>query len=233
MTRHFVACAVVGVLAVSASHGAAADGPPYSLTVKRSHMLRSSAGTLRITMDGIEYDTAAKKEARRWTYADIQQLLIQAPTQIVVLSYEDQGRLKLGADRRFAFEIREGRVTQEMVAFLLSRTDRSLVTAVLPHLPAAPLFQVPVKHERYGRGSDGTLRMYDEALVYVADREGETRYWRFKDLYAVLSLDRYRYEVLAYEGGSGDLRTFTFQLKADLPDAFARTLWARVNTPPR
>lgn len=233
MTHRFVACTIFGVLAFTASEGAAADGPPYSLTVKRSHLFRSSTGTLRITMEGIEFETAAKAEARRWTYADIQQLMIQAPKQVVVLTYEDQGRLKLGADRRFAFEIREGSVTQEMVAFLLSRADRSIVTAVLPPLPTTPLFQVPVKHERYGRGSDGTLLMYDEALVYMADREGETRYWRFKDLFAVLPLDRYRYQVLAYEGRGGDLRSFTFQLKADLPDAFARTLWARVNPPPR
>jgi len=233
MTRRFVACAIFGVLAFTASKGAAADGPPYSLTVKRSHLLRSSAGTLRLTTDGIEYDTAAKDEARRWTYANIQQLVIQSPKQVVVLTYEDQGRLKFGADRRFDFEIRDGSVTQEMVAFLLSRTDRSIVTAVLPQLPPTPLFQVPVKHQRYGRGSDGTLRMYDDALVYMTDREGETRYWRFKDLFAVLPLDRYRYQVLAYEGGGGDLRSFTFQLKADLPDTFARTLWARVNPPPR
>lgn len=233
MRGRFVACAIFGVLAFTASRGIAADGPPYVLSVKRSHLVGSSAGTLRITTDGIEYDSAARHEARRWTYADIQQLLIQSPKQIVVLTYEDQGRLRLGADRRFDFEIRNGSVAPELVAFLLSRTGRAMVTAVLPPLPPTPLFQVPVKHQRHGRGSEGTLRMYDSSLVYITDRDGESRYWRFTDLFAVLSLDRYRYEVLAYEGGGGDLRSFTFQLKADLPDAFARALWARVNPVPR
>ena len=231
MKRHLVACALFGALAFTASWGAAADGPPYSLAVKRSHLLRSSSGMLRITTDGIEFNTASKDEARRWAYADIKQLQIQSPKRVVVLTYEDQGRLKFGADRSFQFEIRDGSVSPELVAFVLSHTDRPVVTAVLPPLPTSPLFRVPVKHERQGRGSDGTLILYDDALVYMTEREAEARYWRFKDLFAVLPLDRDRFQVLAYEGGAGDLRPFTFQLKTALPDIFARALWDRVNPP--
>ena len=73
--------------------------------------------------------------------------------------------------------------------------------------------------------------MYDDALVYMTERDTEARYWRFKDLFAVLPIDRHRFQVLAYEGGGGDLRPFTFQLKSELPDTFARALWARVNPP--
>ena len=231
MNRHFVTYALFGTLALTASWAAALDGPPYSLSVKRSHFIGSSSGTLRVTADGIEYDTAAKDEAHRWAYADIKQLQIQSPKRVVVLTYEDQGRLKLGADRSFDFEVRDGSVSPELVAFVLSHTDRPVVTAVLPPMPAAPLFRVPVKHERQGRGSNGTLLMYDDALVYITDRETEARYWRFKDLFAVLPLDRDRFQILAYEGGGGDLRPFTFQLKTELPDTFARALWDRVNPP--
>ena len=231
MNRRIVAFALFGALALTASWASALDGPPYVLSVKRSHVIGSSSGTLRVTADGIDYDTPAKDEARRWTYAEIKQLQIQSPTRVVLITYEDQGRLRLGADRRFDFEVREGRVSPELVAFVLSRTDRPLVTAVLPPLPNAPLFQVPVKHERQGRGSNGMLLMYDDALVYTTEREAEARYWRFKDLFAVLPLDRDRYQVLAYEGGAGELRPFTFQLKTALPAAFARALWDRVNPP--
>jgi hypothetical protein len=72
------------------------------------------------------------------------------------------------------------------VAFTLSHADRSIMTAVLPPLPNAPLFRVPVKHERHGRGSEGALLMYDDALVYQTKGDAEARYWRFKDLFAVL-----------------------------------------------
>ena len=231
MNRRIVAFVLVGAMALTASWAAALDGPPYSLSVKRAHVIGSSPGTLRVTAEGIEYDTTAKDEARRWAYADVKQLQIQSPTRVVLLTYEDQGRLRLGADRRFDFEVRGGRVSPELVAFVLSRTDRPLVTAVLPPLPNTPLFRVPVKHERQGRGSSGTLLMYDDALVYMTEGEAEARYWRFTDLFAVLPLNRERYQVLAYEGGAGEVRPFTFQLKGALPDGFARALWDRVNPP--
>ena len=47
----------------------------------------------------------------------------------------------------------------------------------------------------------------------------------------MLPLDRDRLQVLTYEGGAGELRLFTFQLKSEMSDAFARSLWARVNPP--
>ena len=231
MNRRIVTFALVGTLALTASWAAALDGSPYVLRVKRSHAIGSSAGTLRFTADGVEYDTPAKDEARRWAYADIKQLQIRSSRRVVILTYEDQGRLRLGADRSFDFEVPDGNVSPELVAFVMSCTDRPIVTAVLPPLLNAPLFRVPVKHERQGRGSSGTLLMYDDALVYMTERDADTRYWRFRDLYAVLPLDRDRYQVLAYEGGAGELRPFTFQLKTALPDAFARALWDRVNPP--
>ena len=75
------------------------------------------------------------------------------------------------------------------------------------------------------------LLMYDDALVYGTERATDTRYWRFSDIFAVLPLDRDRLQVLAYEGGAGELRPFTFQLKSTLSDEFMRALWARVNPP--
>ena len=230
MKRILPMCVLGAVLAV-ASSGPAAAQAEYALPVKRGHLVGSSSGTLRITPTGIEYDTTDKADARRWTYSDIKQLQIRSPKHITVLTYEDQGWLKLGADRRFAFELREDGVNPEIVAFILNHTDRPVVSAVLPSLSATPLFQLPVKHERHGRGSDGVLLMYDDGLAYRTERSADTRYWRFGDLFAVLPLDRNRLQVLAYEGGAGELRPFTFQLKSEMPEAFERALWARVNPP--
>ena len=93
-------------------------------------MLGSSSGTLRITTTGIEYDTTDKTDARRWIYIDIRQLQIPSPKRITVLTYEDQGWLKFGADRSFDFELREGSISPEIIAFILAHTDRTVVTAV-------------------------------------------------------------------------------------------------------
>lgn len=205
--------------------------PDFSLEAKRSHLVGSSSGTLRITSLGIEYDTDTKGDARRWSYWDIKQMQIDSPKHITVLTYEDQGWIKFGADRRFDFEIRDGSISPEIVAFILAHTARPVVTAVLPPMAEGALFRLLVKHERHGRGSDGVLLMYKDALVFGTERANETRYWRYSDIFAILPLDRDRLEVLAYEGGAGELRPFTFQLKSEMPEAFARALWSRVNPP--
>jgi len=223
---------VYAVLAVGQSRfAAAADGSPFSLSVKRSHLLGSSSGTLRITPDGIAYETTDKADVRRWNYVEINQLQIPSPKRIIVLTYEDQGWLKFGADRSFDFELRDGIVSPEIVAFVLDHTDRVVVTAVLPPVSKPLLFRQLVKHERHARGSDGVLLMYDDALVYGTERGTDSRYWRFRDIFAVLPLDRDRLQILAYEGGPGEVRPFTFEMKSEMSDDFARALWARVNPP--
>lgn len=208
---------------------AGAAGPPFELSVKKDHVWGASRGTLVVGPDNVQYRTADEDDARAWSYDDIKQWQILSPTRITVLTYEDQGRLKFGADRTFRFEVEQGVVSAEMVTFLLGRTGRSVVTAVTPLIEGEPLFRVSVKHQRRGRGSEGTLALYDAHLLYLTARAGESRYWRFGDVFAVLRLDRHRLEVLAYEGGGGDTRPFVFEIKAELPDGFFDALWARVN----
>lgn len=208
---------------------AAAAGPPFELSVKKDHVWGASRGTLVVGQDGIEYRTTNTDDIRSWSYENIKQLQILSPTQIKVLTYEDQGTLRLGADRAFYFEVVGGTVSSELVTFLLDRTGRSVVTAVMPRIEGEPLFRANVKHQRQGRGSEGALVLYDTQLLYLTERVGESRQWRFPDLYSALRLDRYRLEIRAYEGGSGDTRSFVFELKSDLPDGFYDALWARVN----
>ena len=208
---------------------AAAAGPPFELSVKKDQVWGASRGTLIVGQDGIEYRTTDKDDIRTWSYADIKQIQILSPTRIKVLTYEDQGKLRLGADRAFQFEVVGGTVSSELVTFLLDRTGRSVVTVVMPRIEGEPLFRANVKHLRQGRGSDGALVLYDTQLLYLTERVGESRHWRLADLYSVLRLDRYRLEIRAYEGGSGDTRSFVFELKSDLPDGFYDALWARVN----
>ena len=209
----------------------AAAGPPFELSVKRDRLFGGSTGTLVFTAEGIEYRTTNKDDARRWVYDEVKQVQILSPTRIAVLTYEDQGRLKLGADRTFRFEVVQGAVSSELVTFLLERVARPIVTAVMPHYGGEPLFRVRVKHQRQGRGSEGTLVMYDGQLLYLTEREDDSRYWRFGDIYSVLQLGRYRLQVTVYEGGSGETRPFVFELKSDLPEGFYDALWARVNPP--
>ena len=215
------------VLASASSAGAA--GPPFELSVKKDHFIGSSRGTLRFTDDGVQYDTTEKKDARTWAYVDVKQLQVLSPTRIAVLTYESQGRLKLGADRTFTFDVLTGSVSPDLVALLLSRIQRPLVTAVMPPDGSPELFRLTATRQRSGHNSEGTLAMYEDHLAYRTERAPEARYWRFADIFAVLPLDPFRLQVQAYEGRSGSTRTFVFDLKSALPSEFYDALWARVN----
>ncbi len=230
MRRHlFTTVAATAVLLLVQAYPAEAAGPPFDLSVKKDRFLGGSKGTLIFTTEGIEYRTTNKDDARRWTYDDVKQLQILSPTRIAVLTYEDQGRLKFGADRTFDFTVVQDTVSPELVTFLLDRVARPIVTAVMPQYGGEPLFRARVKHQQQGRGSQGMLAMYDRQLLYVTEQEGEARYWRFSDISSVLQLDRYRLQVTVYEGDSGETRPFVFELKSDLPEGFYDALWARVN----
>lgn len=232
MGRHVSAIALAASLMVLINGGwAAAAGPPFELSVRKDHRFGSSRGTLVFTQEGVEYRTTDKDDARRWTFENIKQVQILSPTRIDVLTYEDQGRLKLGVDRAFRFDVVKDAVSPDLVTFLLGRIARPVVTSVMPGADGEPLFRMRAKHQRQGRGSQGTLVMYDNRLVYLTEREDAARYWRFGDIYSVLQLDRYRLQVLAYEGGSGKTRPFVFELKTDLQEGFYDALWARVNPP--
>lgn len=226
-----LACIAVAVVSVSVSvPAAAAAQPPFELAARQDRFLGSTAGTLVIGDDGIEFRTPDRTKARQWDYEALKQVRILSPTRVTLETYEDRGRLRFGADRAYAFEV-PGSIPESVVAFLLERLDRPIVTAVMPPLPAAALFRVAVKNASARKGSDGTLLLYDTGIAYVTEREGQARFWRFRDVFGVLALDRYRLQVLAYEGGSGETRSFTFELKTDLPPGMFDAIWQRVNSP--
>jgi hypothetical protein len=219
------------VMLVSGAQVAPAPGPPlFELAVRQDRAFGSTPGALLVDEQGIEFRSADRKTSRRWDYLALKQVRILSRTRITLATYEDQGWLRLGADRAYSFDV-TGAIPDGLVTFLLTRLERPLVTAVVPPLPATPLFRVSVKYARRGRGSDGTLALYDTGIAYVTDRDGQARFWRFRDVYGVLALDRHRLQVLAYEGGSGETRPFTFELKADLPAGMYDALWQRVNPP--
>lgn len=220
----------VAAVTLLASSGTTSS-PPFELSVRRDRLIGGSPGTLVVGQEGVEFRSVDQGQSRRWAYSALQQVRILSPTRIALETYEAQNWLHFGADRSYKFEA-TGVVSSELVAFLLGRVDRPVVTAVLPPLPESPLFQASVKAQG-GPGSDGTLSLHDDGLAYVTDVETAKRYWRFRDIFAVLMLDRHRLQVLAYEGGSGETRTFTFDLTQAPPPGMYDAIWQRVNSPKR
>jgi len=225
--RRLLSCAAL--IALSWATPTRAAAPPLEVPVTLPHFFGASHGTLVFTDEGVEYRTTDEKDARRWSYEQIKQVQVQSPVRIAIRTYEDRGWTRLWADRTVEFDIEKDRITPELSAFLLANIPRPVVTAVLPPLAGTARYQVLVKHVRGRRGSEGELLLYDNALVYRSPKPDASRYWRFTDLASVYAPDRYRLDVITYEGGGGDTRPFTFQLKTDLPAGFYDTLWSAIN----
>lgn len=201
------------------------------LRVQAGRRFGKSAGELVFTNNGLAYETSDRGRAGSWSWNDIQQLQVVSPTRLRILTYKDSGWWRAGKDRRVEFSLTSGEVSAELVTFLLGQTARPLLTSVAPRLPEVPVRQVAVKHARAVHGTEGVLAMYDDGLLYQTSRKGELRYWRYSDIFAILPVGWDRLDVLAYEGGAGHVRPFSFQLKEPLPDGFAADLWSRVNSP--
>lgn len=211
--------------------GAPALAQSFEFVVKKDQFFGASNGTLAFGVEGVEYRTTDANDARLWAYDDVKQIQVLSPTRITIKTYEDQGRLRLGADRTFEFELTEGRVSPDLVAFLWDRVAFPVVTAVFPDANAPPGRSVPVKLRQRIHGSGGLLQLYDDRIVYVTDRVEHRRAWRPADLRTVYQPDRHRLSIDVYEGGGDRTRTFSFDLKQPLPAGFLDSVWQWLHTP--
>ena len=203
-----------------------------SYQVRHEHLRKGCSGVLRIDERGIAFQgTARKKHAHawQWGYAEIQQLTVSAD-ELRVLTYRDN-LWKLGADREYRFRALGGQRFAEVYAFLKDRLDQRLVVR-LTDGDVAPLWQLPVKLLGRVGGSHGVLIAGAERLVYRAERPGDSRTWRLKDIESVSSSGPFELSVVTYERARlqyGSRSAFRFQLKEPLAQERYDELWRRLN----
>jgi plastocyanin domain-containing protein len=202
----------------------------FEFPVERERLLRNHRGTLVITPDKIEYRTSQKNESRSWRYTDIQQIKIESPTELEILTYEDQRRM-LGRDRIFRFRLLEGKITPEVSALLVARSERPVATSVAPVTDGEPKFETAVKHLHAFGGCEGALKIYPGRVTFEsADKPEHSRYWRYSDIQGFGHPSRYRFEITTFEEKlGGPTKVYDFQLKEDLPAPVYDYVWIRVN----
>jgi hypothetical protein len=202
----------------------------FEFSVEREGLLRNQRGTLVITSEGIEYKTSQKNESRSWRYTDIQQIKIESPTDMEILTYEDQRRM-LGRDRIFRFRLLEGKITPEVSSLLQAKASRPVATSVAPTSDGQPKYETAVKHLHAFGGCEGKLRIYSERMAFESTEKAEhSRYWRYSDVRGFAHPSRYRFEITTFEDKfGGPTKVYDFQLKEDLPATAYDYVWVRVN----
>ena len=195
----------------------------FEIKVRHDHLRKGCTGTLLIDERGVSFAASEKQQkphAWRWEWPDIQRFEL-SPEKLRVLTYQDIS-WKLGADREYEFDVLERQGLDEAYRFLRNRLDQRFV-AILADGDAEPLWKIPVKRLGRIRGSEGTLVVAVDRIVYRSTQRGHSRTWRYQDIENVSTSGRFELTVTTYE------RVFNFQLKEVLDEKRFNDLWRRLN----
>ena len=184
-------------------------------------------GTLTISESGVSFQ--AKPHSWNWTYQDIRQLKISDHT-LTVLTYKDS-KWKLGADLEYRFDLGPGRTFDNVYPFLKNRLDQRFV-ATIPSAVSDALWEIPVKHLLRFGGDEGVLQAGPREIVYMSQKSGESRTWRYQDIENISSSGPFQLTITTYERAKthyGDLKGFNFELKRPLEEDRYNDLWLSLN----
>lgn len=256
ITRHVIgsvllAATMSAVAMVATAQDPAKDSDQTIATyqVAHDHAIGEGRGELRITESGIEFKGEGKDEerhSRQWRDDDIKRLEISR-NELRVVVYEAAripiiprkvpfsggGKaVSFGSEHDYLFRLSSAEITPEVVRTLMARFKRPIATTVVPREDEEAgklVFEIPVFHRHRAGGESGTLRVYEDRVVFNAEKTGHSRYWRYPDIRDIGNLGRYQFEIATYEGQVGaDGKSYVFDLKRPMTEAEYESLWKKV-----
>ncbi|MGH8245385.1 MAG: hypothetical protein ACREUU_03020 [Gammaproteobacteria bacterium] len=178
--------------------------------VRHKHRWGSCEGALRVSKDGVGYETAHQKHARTWSFRDIRHADFRSKTRLALRTY--------GAPETWHFHLREGDWSPDAYRLLARRVERGVTSRIL--YPATTfLYELPVRHRHLRGGCEGTLRIGLEETIYDTQEPKHRRIWRSRDLRSFGSAGPHDLRLTTEE------ETFTFDLKQPLQKEVYDHLW--------
>lgn len=210
------------VSALLAAPAVAADFP-----ARHRHWRGGCAGILTLDADGAAFrQVGAKKQPHQWRWGrdDIQRLEIGDDRRVLVRTYRDS-RMRLGKDVEYEFVL-DGAPDMVPVYELLRTAGDSRLVARLAAPGAKLEWELPAKRLQKTGGVQGVLRVYEDRVVFAAEKPGESRTWRDPDIALVSSSGPLHLAVTP----AGEEEGFEFQLRRSLaPERYER-LWLRLES---
>ena len=221
------ACALL-VLGFSASMLAA---EPVTLQVRHRHLRHGTEGVLRVSDEGIAFGESGKHEehSRQWRFENIQQLTL-SPTVLRILTYEDP-RWKFGHDREFVFDRLPEDLATRLYPVFSHRLDQRFVAA-LADVEVSALWEMPAKLVHRAGGSQGSILVGADRIVYRTESREQSRTWRIKDIDVVSTSGPFDLTITTFELAGSNYaghKDFHFALKRPLAEAEYNALWQDVN----
>jgi len=192
---------------------------PFELRARHDHLWKGCAGSVRIDGEGISY---SGKPGHEWTWKwqDVQRFEL-SPSRLRVVTYTDN-RWELGRDREYRFDLSPGQTVDAAYAFLDDRLDQRFV-AQFADPKVQPLWEVPAKRLARVRGSEGTLLVGEDRIVYSTAAPGQSMTWRHADINNLSSSGPFALSLATLR------EEFNFQLKQPLDETRFDSLWRRIN----
>lgn len=204
--------AAIGLILAGAATAFAAQFP-----VRHDHLRKGCDGVMTVDDTGVRF-TAPKGHTFAWNYDDIEKLVLE-PRKIRIVTYRDS-KLRLGADMEYNFA---GQIpAEELYRLWKTRMDQRFV-AELPQ-PVTGGFSIPVKHLGHLFGTQGTLAIGDDAIVYSTAAPNDSHTWRYSDVRSVSSSGPFQLTLTTFEQSGG----FNFELKEPITEARYNQLWLEV-----
>ncbi len=213
--------AVLGGALVIASNGAALAAPAQSghwETPAKWHRLLKKAvsGTLAIDPEGVEFRSSIFN--RRWPNVEIHSFDLSM-RELTIISYQNR-RWHEPGEQRFQFTLSEP-MPPEVAADLTERVGKPVRNGV-PLASVAELAEIPAHRRMWPGGSNGTLRLRDTGIDYLAEDGRDSRTWRWADIQTIANPNPYELRVTAYR------ETVEFDLKQPLSRAVFELMWDRL-----
>jgi hypothetical protein len=148
--------------------------------------------------------------------------------RVRLLTYQDSGLLRLGADRAFTFKV-DGNL-KGALPLLEAKLGRKLVMG-FAETPEKVLARFAVKHLRPIKGDEGTLTFGENEVSFQSNEKGESRTWRYDDIESISTSDAFHLSLTTWERQRfhyATRRVFNFQLKEPLAEDTYNLLWRRV-----
>lgn len=231
MKSRLMKSSVIGIACLVLLLAVSANAQEFRYKVQQDRLIGHRDGELIISEQGVEWRAAKReKESRSWNYTDIKLFEILSPTKVRIWTYKDR-KLRLGRDQSLTFKLIEGQIDQQVSDFLRERIARPFVTSFTSE-QGEVLAEIPVKHARRFSGSEGSLKVYADGIVYESQTGNDSRSWRWTDIRGVARPDRYRFDVDTFQPELGVAnKSYSFELKEEMADKVYDLIWSRVYRP--
>jgi len=177
---------------------------------------KAEAGTLLLDGNGVEFRSS--KFRRRWEFVDIHTFNL-SERELTLLTYENR-RWHEPGERPFRFSLSEP-MPAETAAYLTDRVGKPVRNGAPFSTPAA-VEEIPAHRRAWSGGSNGMVRLKDDGIDYLTEKQGDSRTWRWADIQTLANPNPYELRLTAYR------EIVEFDLKKPLGRDVYERLWDRL-----